>query len=67
VLLASAQHAKRNADVVLKKELHRFVSEFAAIARASPRRLTLVVLSGDEDFLESMQASATDPRTVSDG
>ncbi|PNH11776.1 hypothetical protein TSOC_001388 [Tetrabaena socialis] len=57
LLMASAQHAKRNADVVLKKELHMFCMEHAHTARCNPGQLTIVLISGDEDFLEPVQAA----------
>ncbi|GIL74154.1 hypothetical protein Vretimale_4816 [Volvox reticuliferus] len=57
LLVASAQEPKRNADVMLKKELYRFISEHAHIARHSPGQLTVVLLSGDEDFLEPVQVA----------
>ncbi|KAG2486485.1 hypothetical protein HYH03_014789 [Edaphochlamys debaryana] len=57
LLMASAVHAKRNADVVLKKELHQFVLEHAHTARACPGQLTIVLISGDEDFLEPVQGA----------
>ncbi|GIL54405.1 hypothetical protein Vafri_9804 [Volvox africanus] len=57
LLVASAEEPKRNADVMLKKELYRFVSEHAHIARHSPGQLTVVLLSGDEDFLEPVQVA----------
>ncbi|EFJ42542.1 hypothetical protein VOLCADRAFT_97315 [Volvox carteri f. nagariensis] len=57
LLVASAQEPKRNADVMLKKELYRFVSEHAHIARLYPGQLTVVLLSGDEDFLEPVQVA----------
>ncbi|KXZ53257.1 hypothetical protein GPECTOR_7g1151 [Gonium pectorale] len=57
LLLASAQHAKRNADVALKKELHHFTTELAHIARSCPGQLSIVLISGDEDFLEAVQGA----------
>eukprot|EP00198_Chlamydomonas_reinhardtii_P004633 XP_001693969.1 predicted protein [Chlamydomonas reinhardtii] len=57
LLLASAVHQKRNADVVLKKELHHFVTEHAHLARSCPGQLSIVLISGDEDFLEGVQGA----------
>ncbi|KAG2446472.1 hypothetical protein HYH02_008463 [Chlamydomonas schloesseri] len=57
LLLASAVHQKRNADVVLKKELHQFVTEHAHLARSCPGQLSIVLISGDEDFLEAVQGA----------
>ncbi|GFR47955.1 hypothetical protein Agub_g9759 [Astrephomene gubernaculifera] len=57
LLMASAVHAKRNADVMLKKELHHFTTEHAHLARAHPGQLTIVLISGDEDFLEPVQGA----------
>jgi hypothetical protein len=42
-------------DACPAQELYRFVSEHAHVARHSPGQLTVVLISGDEDFLEPVQ------------
>lgn len=51
VMLAAQFHPKRGADVVLKQELSRFTREHWARARHT----RIVLLTGDEDFLEPAQ------------
>ncbi|GFR47954.1 hypothetical protein Agub_g9758 [Astrephomene gubernaculifera] len=57
LILASKRDKKLDVDVMLKKEINRFVRDHGHQARAHPWRHTIVLIAGDKDYLEPLQGA----------